>query len=649
MVKGYTANEYGDFLIASIKDPYTDVEKVLDWNILVGLSDLNTIGRISLDVDSVNVYGSQTNFSGYQSGDKIIVGNNILTIDSVVNANHMVLVDPSPITAANVVFYKEPSQYSYFEYEYRFSQIQGDGTYSEFRPLTKDNNFGDLFYLDFDPRKPLYIDVKCEVAALLPANSLTILSITYTLQRDNGIIESCPQFCTDCLDPYLYNGCANIRVNCDDTNQFQPYNLGKSQQVYLQLSNMVSDIFGHQVKYFRTEPDQRTKDVILMEYSLFHVADEQTIKILVPDNEFPQESSISYDMFGMDFEEFEIHIVKKEFEEAFGYGKQPRNKDYMFIPIINKMYTVSSVSLGDRFNAAISYWKLKLTKYSTSSAVETDGFTELTDMIVTGIDEVFGAEIKDVQEQVTKPEQYQTVSTSYRDGIRQFQSKDIKIVDYDLKNRWTVVSKNYYDLTQVDKTNVALEYVKKSNLKATDDFALTAWISPQFETANNTEDYFVFGDYALSNGFRLMVSPFAFTVIINGIPYTYAHNMIFAKDKWYAFILNASNTYRQLSLHVYALDANSNEGLPQLQNNDLIPAFHETKELNNAMMWNSDTYYHLNGAKLHITNIRMFEKPIELEQHHNVLNQYVVRDNQLALIIDNAIPSIGFQKFKNAR
>ena len=139
------------------------------------------------------------------------------------------------------------------------------------------------------------------------------------------------------------------------------------------------------------------------------------------------------------------------------------------------------------------------------------------------------------------------------------------------------------------------------------------------------------------------------TVYINSTSGSSGDPMVFAKDKWYAFILNASNTYRQLSLHVYALDANSNEGLPQLQNNDLIPAFHETKELNNAMMWNSDTYYHLNGAKLHITNIRMFEKPIELEQHHNVLNQYVVRDNQLALIIDNAIPSIGFQKFKNAR
>ena len=170
MVKGYTANEYGDFLIASIKDPYTDVEKVLDWNILVGLSDLNTVGRISLDIDSIDVYGVQTNFLGYQTGDKIIVGNNILTIDSVVDANHMILVDPSPVTAANVVFYKEPNQYSYFDYEYRFSQNQGGGVYSEFRPLTKDLNFGDLLHLQFDPRKPLYLDVKCEVAALLPAN-----------------------------------------------------------------------------------------------------------------------------------------------------------------------------------------------------------------------------------------------------------------------------------------------------------------------------------------------------------------------------------------------------------------------------------------------------------------------------------------------
>ena len=176
----------------------------------------------------------------------------------------------------------------------------------------------------------------------------------------------------------------------------------------------------------------------------------------------------------------------QEFESKFGYGKKPRNKDYMYIPIINKMYTVSSISLGDRFNAAVSYWKIKLTKYSESTAVEENQFSTLTDNLITGIEEVFGAEIQDTYEKTTKPDQFQTVSTSYRDGIRQFQSKDLKITDYDLKNRWTVVSKNYYDLTQVDKTNVALEYVKASKMTSTDDFAITAWFSPQFETANNS-------------------------------------------------------------------------------------------------------------------------------------------------------------------
>ena len=50
-----------------------------------------------------------------------------------------------------------------------------------------------------------------------------------------------------------------------------------------------------------------------------------------------------------------------------------------------------------------------------------------------------------------------------------------------------------------------------------------------------------------------------------------------------------------------------------------------------------------------MTNIRVFTNVIEFEQHNNVLNQYVVRDNQLSILIDNAIPSLGYQRFKNAR
>ena len=85
MIKGYTADEYGDFLIASLKDPYKDVEKIIDWEILIGLSDLSTVGRITLVSGNDTVFGFQTNFTNYSEGDFIIVGNRKLEVAELIN------------------------------------------------------------------------------------------------------------------------------------------------------------------------------------------------------------------------------------------------------------------------------------------------------------------------------------------------------------------------------------------------------------------------------------------------------------------------------------------------------------------------------------------------------------------------------------
>ena len=105
------------------------------------------------------------------------------------------------------------------------------------------------------------------------------------------------------------------------------------------------------------------------------------------------------------------------------------------------MYAPSTGNYGGTFsfNGYNGEWikiqlpvKIKLTKYSESTAVEENQFSTLTDNLITGIEEVFGAEIQDTYEKTTKPDQFQTVSTSYRDGIRQFQSKDLKITVYNI-------------------------------------------------------------------------------------------------------------------------------------------------------------------------------------------------------------------------
>lgn len=649
MVTGYTANEYGDFMIASLKEPYLNTLKVLDWEVVVGVQSAKTVGTISTEAGSTKIRGRFTDFAQLSEGDKIIIGNSEYEIATITNPIELDLTVEVGFTTTSLDFYLPSNTSNKFDYEYRWSP---DGEqYSELRPLNKSLGFTDLMGLTFDPSKPLYIDLRAEVSALQTGSTISIISVTYTLETEDGQIESCPQFCVECTDPFAFDGCANIEVECD-TNLFNPYNLNKSVNVYKQLVGLTSDIFGHSVQYFRTEADARTKDVTLMEYSLFNVVDKKDLKILVPDNEFPEEAA-TFDIFGMEFAEFEVHIVAEEFEKVFGKGKKPRSKDYMYIPLINRMYEVSSLSLADEFNHTSSYWRVKLVKYQDRSSVLKNEFEVATDTLFTGVEEVFGEEQKAEQEKVTNPQQFQTVTTAYRDGIRGFIDQSLSIVDYDLKNRWTVVSKNYYDLAKVKENVIALEYALKSKLTSEDNLALTLWFSPQFDSSDTTEHQ-LFGDLQAMAGFKVFASNQSIRMFVNGTDYTFEHNTAFTKGEWYGLVLNINNKFLQSSVGLYHLDLSVNRGnvapnRPQDANNNLQEVYSHVLELGQPLVWDTDSNYHLRGNSMHMTNIRLFTNVIEEEQHHNILNQYVVRDNQLSTIIDNAIPSLGYQRFKANR
>ncbi|MDC1282336.1 hypothetical protein N8Z10_00120 [bacterium] len=655
MVRGYTADTYGDFFIASLQEPYRNVIMVLDWEILVGLKTPLMTGTVSGQAGTREFIGNLTQLDiAFSIGDTIIVGNIEYTIDSIPSSFEIGVAETISNSITGAQYYGSENADNRFEYGYRWSQT-GD-VFSEINPLKpaippQDIGYGDLLAINFDVDKPVYIDTTVEVAAIQNLNTLTFLSITHTLETGEGTIIACPNFCTECTDPFAMNGCANIIVSCDDDNLFNPYNLTKSNNIYKQLTSMITGIFGHEVNYFRTEPDLRTSDVILMEYSLHNVVDNKSLKVLVPDNEFPTEAN-TYDIFGIDLEDFEVHITAEEFESIFGAGKSPRNKDYMYIPIINKMYEISSIALADEFNKTNSYWRVKLTKYQDRTSVVKGTFDAATDVLVTGIDELFGEEINNEYRQSGKPEQFKSVISSYRDGIRDFLNKGLNIVDYDLKNSWTVVSKNYYDLSSVTFDTNVIGYVAKSEVLVGNSAAFTGWFSPKFDAAS-TVDHYLFGDNdaLLSGGFRLTISNTEFKLSVNGWTESYQHGMTLQNDTWYGYVVNVNNVFSQLSLSLYSLDPNSNvitkTSSPTSMN--LILEFNENRNMSTPITWQSSTNYGLRANNMYMTNIRVFEQPIEFEQHSNVLNQYVVRDNQLAIVIDNAIPSLGFQKFANAR
>lgn len=649
MVTGYTANEYGDQLIASLQDPFQRVIKITDWEIIAGLTTPQTKGKVLVSAGSTTIQGMGTDFTFLSNGNEIVLGNKIFQVNSVTSPYTLELTTPPNFSTnpAGIEYFLVPNESNKFDYEFRWSQT--GGSFSEFSELNKTSNVGDLFNLDFDPNLPLYIDLKAEVAALSGGNSLSLISITYTTQTEDGIVEACPNFCVECLDPFAMDGCANIIVEECNDNLFNPYNLNKSTKFVKQISGLVNNIFGHNVNYFRTEPDMRTEDVTLMEYSLYNVVDNKDIKILVPGNEFPEES-ITFDIFGMDFADFEIHITQEEFDRAFGErdsdgnlikSRYPRAKDYMYIPIINRMYEVHTIALADEFNKTNSYWRVMLKKYQERTSVSKNEFDAATDVLTTGIEEVFGERQREEQEKDSNPQQFQTVISAYKDGIRNFYNKSLEIVDSDLKNRWTVISKNYYDLTGIAENETAIEYDASSFLNSGKNMAISLWVKPQFEQGSG--DHFIIGDSTAITGFKTYINDTEFKVAVNGNTTIFNHGLTLSQ-KWYGIVLNISNEFSSMSLSIYTINEG---GLPQASSSKLIEEFNEVKPGN--FIWSSSDKFQLRGNSTHMTNIRVFDEMIEEEQRSNVLNQYIVRDNQLSRIIDNAIPSLGFQKFKHTR
>jgi hypothetical protein len=644
MVTNYTANEYGDFFVASIQQPYLNTTQVDNWDIVVGLKKPHMTGNVTGSSTSLNVFGYETQFTtSFASGDSIIIGNITYEIDVVISDTELTVTEPLQYNFTNAKYYTTPDLVNFFEYEFRWSK---SGTiFSEFAPLNHGTGSEDIQGITFDPTKPLYFDIKAEVAGLATGNTLTFLSITISIITGDGIIVSCPNFCTDCTDPFAMNGCANIQVTCNASNQFNPYALTKSVKMYKQLVNIVNGIFGHEVTYFKTEPDARTSDVILMEYSLHNVTDKQTIKIMVPDNEFPTEAS-TYDIFGIELEDFEIHITAEEFETHFGAGKYPRNKDYMFIPIINRMYEINSVSLADEFNRSHSYWKVKLVKYQDRGDVIKGQFDDDTDVLITGIEEIFGERIQDEYKKNLKPEIFQTVINKYNDGIRTFVDTKLGIVDYDLKNRWTIVSKNHYNFLNMTLGDSAVVYEAQSEVKSGHGIAFSSWFAPRF-ASNSVLDYRLIGDTAdkfsitISNTELIVTTP-------QGVQY-FTHGIAFNPAKWYGYVVNINNEFLQMSASIYSLDTSNNMMLPQSAGNNLTNEFTQIVPQLEEQIWTSQAKFELQANNMIMTNIRVFDTPVEFEQHSNILNQYVVRDNQHAIIVDNAIPSIGFQKYANAR
>ena len=359
----------------------------------------------------------------------------------------------------------------YYDKEFRYSS---DGIlWSDYKQLTNDN----LSKINVYDGK-IYLQYRFTQVGNgnLSINSVS-LDVDYT-NTSKSVVPEC------FWNNSAVDSSSKIVFNTNSNNIFNPYALGQGTHMYNQLSALVSNMFGFCVLYFKTEANARTRDVVLKEYSIEKVIAKDNVKILIPDNQLPtRELQFNSMMLDMPVQ-FEVHVVKSEFQKVFGKDSHPDPHDYLyFANYINKMYMIDSVSEPDDFGYAASYWRVSLVPYQEFSSVqfEDNSLMEETESLIFSAEGKFAEEVADEFADVRKDSQLNDMGDfgEGQDFLRTCLETNLRINRENVYNKWTVISKQHYDLSTVDRGMKVVKYRYNDSFTNNDERMITFWFRPK--------------------------------------------------------------------------------------------------------------------------------------------------------------------------
>lgn len=468
--------------------------------------------------------------------------------------------------------------------------------------------------------------------------------------------ESEEEIAETCKLPNLYDGpesvCEASLVYCDsdsNANLFNPYNTGSMSSIYTELSNVISNTFGHAVRYFKTELNKNTKDYILKEYSLHNVINAADIKVLIPDNAFPT-NDFEVNTLMINYPQtFEVHITKDQFRQAFGQDAIPLEHDYLWFQVaqFNRVFEVNSVRNPDLFITESSYWRVLLTPYQKRAAVEYPE-TELGQTLLDETNELIinkekkEIEVKEVirdfkehrdKEQLTDPEyNFRTRG----DLIRPGRGSGIKTVETQVFHRSVPVIRSYYDFSSAmpfdsgnpdDNPIITYCYTRPLDFKEY-EYTLIFWIKPERLIQTPTK---------LMKVSCLDIDLCTRSIGINGQTFQFGGTL--AKGNWYMFVVSMNDGIG--AYWCYEL-ATPKKGPVSVKNKYLTLFGMEDGGAGAKAEFEFDTesgnngQYSLYKNGYYITNIRLFNLMIDPSRHISTGCQHMVQESANLLFADNA-------------
>ena len=359
----------------------------------------------------------------------------------------------------------------YYDKEFRYSP---DGIlWSDYKELTNDN----LSNINVYDGK-IYLQYRF---TQIGNGNLSINSISLDVDYNSEVESVIPE----CFwNNNSVDNSSKIVFNTGSNSVFNPYALGQGVQMYNQLSALVSSMFGFCVLYFKTEANSRTRDVVLKEYSIEKVVAKDNVKILIPDNQLPtRELQFNSMMLDMPVQ-FEVHVVKSDFQKVFGKDAHPDPHDYLYLAnYVNKMYMVDSVSDPDDFGYAASYWRVSLVPYQEFSSVqfEDDNLMDETESLIFSAEGKFGEEVQDEFDDIRKDNQLNDINdfAEGQDFLRTCLEPSLRINAENIYNKWTVISKQHYSLNTVERGRKVVKYRYNDSFSNNDERMITFLFRPK--------------------------------------------------------------------------------------------------------------------------------------------------------------------------
>lgn len=215
----------------------------------------------------------------------------------------------------------------------------------------------------------------------------------------------------------------------------------------LALNSVASNMYGVPVKWFRSIPQERSKDVIFMEWTLYNVEDcPLNLNVIYNDSGY-DEATLTYNMMGIEYSiPLTMSLSILDWQRVTNNdGSTPAKGDIVYIPQSNKLYEVASMSPEKTVASQITAYKVNLQKYQPKrSRFLGDNLSETIDNYTNSVEKLLGEELQNEIKDIINDKQLSPHnSTTQRDKYKEIIKRDIIIMN-DIYCDYHTIAKSCY-------------------------------------------------------------------------------------------------------------------------------------------------------------------------------------------------------------